>query len=99
MDYAKSIEPITELKTRSAQIVRRAKQERRPVVITQNGKATAVLQDIESFQEQREALLLLRFLAQGDQELKQGKGIPRSRAMQHFRRKLAELNRGKAISG
>ena len=98
MSYATSIEPITELKTRSAQIVRRAQQARRPVVITQNGKATAVLQDIESFEEQRQALLLLRFLAQGDQELKHGRGMPASRAAQHFRRTLAELKRGEAIS-
>ena len=94
MDYGSSIEPITVFKTRSAQLVRRARQARKPIVITQNGKATAVLQDIESFQEQREALLLLRFMVQGDRELKQKKGISNARATAHFRRTLVELRRG-----
>ena len=94
MGYDSSIEPITVFKTRSAQLVRRARQARKPIVITQNGKATAVLQDIESFQEQREALLLLRFMIQGDQELKRGKGVSKARVAAHFRRKLAELKRG-----
>ncbi|MCC6846943.1 MAG: type II toxin-antitoxin system Phd/YefM family antitoxin [Deltaproteobacteria bacterium] len=88
-----SIEPITVFKTRSAQLVRRARQERKPILITQNGKATAVLQDIDSFREQRQALLLLRFMVQGDQELKRGKGVSAARATARLRRKLAELAR------
>ena len=88
-----SIEPITVFKTRSAQLVRRARQARKPILITQNGKATAVLQDIDSFLEQRQALLLLRFMVQGDRELKKGKGVSAARATAHLRRKLAELAR------
>ncbi len=88
-----SIEPFTVFKTRSAQLVRRARQERKPILITQNGKATAVLQDIDSFREQRQALLLLRFMVQGDQELKKGKGVSSARVTARLRRKLAELAR------
>lgn len=94
MDDESSIEPITVLKTRSAQLVRRARQARKPILITQNGKATAVLQDIDSFREQRQALLLLRFMAQSDRELRGKKGMSATRTRARLRRKLAELTRG-----
>jgi prevent-host-death family protein len=65
MDLPDAIEPVTVLKTRSAELIRRARETRQPVIITQNGKATAVLQDVESYQRQREALLLLKYIALG----------------------------------
>ncbi len=91
MNNLTSIEPVTEFKTRSAQLIKQAQTTRQPIVITQNGKATAVLQDVESYEKQRQALLLLKFLAQGDQELGKGKGVPHSRVKQRFADKLKEL--------
>lgn len=91
MDYAKSIEPVTTLKTKSAELIRRARDTGQPIVITQNGKATAVLQDVESFQRQREALLLLKFVAAGDQQIGDGEGVPQRKAAARIRRKLEDL--------
>lgn len=89
-----AVEPVTELKTRSSELIRRARESRRPVVITQNGRATAVLQDVESFREQREALLLLKLLVQGTEELRAGRGVPQAEAKKRLERKLRELRRG-----
>lgn len=88
MDYAKAIEPVTTLKTKSAEIIRQARESRQPIIITQNGKATAVLQDIESFQSQREALLLLKYLSIGDQQLREGRGIPHRDVRKRLEAKL-----------
>ncbi len=76
MDWSRAIEPVTVLKTKSAELIRMARDSRQPIVITQRGKGTAVLQDIESYEEMRKALLLLKFLARGDRELADGKGRP-----------------------
>ena len=65
-----AIEPVTVLKAKSAEIIRRVRQTRRPVVITQNGKPTAVVQDHESFERQRRALTLLLTLAQGERDVR-----------------------------
>jgi prevent-host-death family protein len=92
MDYLEAIEPVTVLKTKSAELIRKVKKTGQPVIITQNGKATAVLQDIEDFQRQKKALLLLRFLAKGDQQLREGKAISHAKASKHFDEKLKELN-------
>ncbi len=91
MKYTKAIEPVTTLKTKSAELIRRAKETGQPIVITQNGKATAVLVDVESFERQREALFLLRYLAVGEEEIRKGKGVPHQKALRHFERKLKEL--------
>ena len=85
MNYAEAIEPVTILKTKSAELIRKARESGQPIVITQNGKATAVLQDVDSYQRQREALLLLRYLARGDRDYRQGKVISDAEADQHFR--------------
>ena len=41
-------------------------------VLVSNGKATAVLQDVESFERQRKALLLLRYLTRAEDEIRKG---------------------------
>jgi prevent-host-death family protein len=94
MDLETAVEPVTELKTRSAQLIKKARESGQPIVITQNGKATAILQDIESYEQQRQALLLLKFLAQGDKELKENRGIRHSAAKRHFDATLRNLRRG-----
>jgi hypothetical protein len=42
MRYTKAIEPVTTLKTKSAELIRRSKETGPPIIITQNGRATAV---------------------------------------------------------
>ena len=90
MNLTDSKEPITELKSKSADFIRRARETGQPIVITQNGRATAVLQDVESFQRQRDALLLLKLLTQGDVAHQQGKSMSHSEAEKHFAETLAD---------
>lgn len=92
MDFAEAIEPVTTLKTKSAELIRKARESGQPIVITQNGKATAVLQDVESYQRQREALLLLKFMATGDQQVRDGEGISHAKATARVRKRLKALS-------
>jgi len=91
MDLSDAIEPVTVLKTRSAELIRRARETRQPVIITQNGKATAVLQDVETYQRQRQALLLLKYVASGERDLRDGAVLSDTDADNHFRDKLKSL--------
>ena len=91
MNMATAIEPVTELKTRSAKIIKEARDSGQPIVITQNGRATAVLQDVETYEEQRRALLLLKLMAQGDQELTRGRTVDHASARKRFEKKLKDL--------
>ncbi len=91
MDARTAIEPVTVLKTKSAQLIKQARTTRQPIIITQNGKASAVLQDIESYEEQRKSLHLLRLLAQGDLELGQGESISHTRLKKEMEERLKEI--------
>lgn len=94
MNFEDSVEPVTQFKSHTAQLIRRARQSGRPIIITQKGKAAAVLQDVASFQRQREALLLLKYLAIGEEQLRRGRGIPHGRVVARIRRRLRALKRG-----
>ena len=94
MNYIDAIEPVTVLKTRSAELIRRARESGQPILITQNGKASAVLQDVESYQRQLEALLLLKYLARGDRAYREGRIVSDKEADQRFRVRLASMKTG-----
>ncbi len=94
MDLPDAIEPVTVLKTRSAELIRRARETRQPVVITQNGRATAVLQDVESYQRQRQALMLLKYVALGERDLRDGAVVDDAEADARFRARLDALAEG-----
>lgn len=68
MDLTEDIAPVTALSRAAPDLITRAAEGRRPIVITQNGRATAVLQDVASYERQRRALQLLKVLAQGDRD-------------------------------
>lgn len=50
MDITKDIQPMTTFRNHSAEIMQHLKETRRPVVLTVNGKAAAVVQDAEAYQ-------------------------------------------------
>ena len=76
MRYSSQVKPISYLKANAAEVLTRLAEQRRPLVITQNGEAKAVLQDVASFEETQETLALLKILALGQQEAAQGKINP-----------------------
>lgn len=76
MRYSSQIKPISYLKANAAAVLTHLAEQREPLVITQNGEARAVLQDIASFEETQETLALLKILALGNQDVAAGKVKP-----------------------
>ena len=60
------------------------------MVITQNGEAKAVIQDVASFEATQETLALLKVLALGQQEVEQGKAKPVAAVVRRLRAKQAQ---------
>jgi prevent-host-death family protein len=71
--YSSQVKPISYLKANAAEVLTRLAEQRVPMVITQNGEAKAVLQDVASFEETQETLALLKILALGNQDVAAGK--------------------------
>lgn len=72
MKYSTHIKPISYLKSHAAEIVTNLTETREPLLITQNGEAKLVVQDVRSYEEQAQTLALLKILALGNHEIEQG---------------------------
>ena len=73
MKLSNQIKPISYLKAHAAEIVRKLGEQREPLVITQNGEAKVVIQDIESYEQTQETMALLKILALGMRQIEEGK--------------------------
>ena len=76
MRYSTQVKPISYLKANAAEVLRTLAEQREPMIITQNGEARAVIQDVASYEETQETLALLRILALGAREIEEGNVIP-----------------------
>lgn len=89
MSYSTHIRPISYLKANAAEILRQLGEHRDPMIITQNGEAKAVIQDVASYEETQETLALLKILALGTREIEDGRVTPVAAVMSRLRARKA----------
>ena len=90
MKLSEDIKPISYFKAHASEIVRQVSEKQKTMVITQNGEAKAIIQDIRVYEQIQESLALLKILAQGNQSLKEGKIKPVKKAFQDVRKRIKE---------
>jgi prevent-host-death family protein len=66
--------PVTDLRQDAAAALRKVRSSKQPLVITQRGRATAVMLSIEAFEQAEHERQLLRLLARGEREIAAGRG-------------------------
>lgn len=91
MRYSSQVKPISYLKANAAEVLLHLAEQREPMVITQNGEAKAVLQDVASFEETQETLALLKILALGSQDVAAGMFKPAADVVARLRVKRATV--------
>jgi prevent-host-death family protein len=90
MRYSTRIKPISYLKANAAEVLQELTAQRQPLVITQNGEAKAVIQDVASYEETQETLAFLKILALGNRQVAQGRVKPLSDVVKRLRSQKAE---------
>jgi prevent-host-death family protein len=85
MPLSNQIKPISYLKAHAAEIVRNIGKQQEPLIITQNGEAKAVVQDIESYEKTQETMALLKILALGSRQIEKGKVQPAADVIRRLR--------------
>ena len=85
MKLSDQIKPISYLKAHAAEIVRNLSSQMEPLVITQNGEAKAVMQNIKSYEQTQETMALLKMLALGQRQIDEGKVQPAADAVDKLR--------------
>jgi len=90
MNITTDIKSVTYLKAKTADLLDQINDTRRPVIITQNGEPRAVLQDPKSYEEMRNALALLKLLAQGEEDIHKGNIRQQEEVFSDLERQLRE---------
>jgi len=90
MRFSSKVKPISYLKANAAEVLAHLAEQREPLIITQNGEAKAVLQDVASFEETQDTLALLKILALGQQDVDAGRLKPAADVVAQLRAKRAD---------
>jgi prevent-host-death family protein len=79
---------LSDFKAEASRLLKEIHEQPHSLVITQNGRAAAVVQDYEQFQRQREALLMLKLMVQGEADVQNDDLIPQDEVFTTLRKQL-----------
>ncbi|MBN2340706.1 MAG: type II toxin-antitoxin system Phd/YefM family antitoxin [Deltaproteobacteria bacterium] len=91
MKLSESIKPISYLKAHASELVREISDEHKTLVITQNGEAKVIVQDLETYEKTQESLAMLKMLAQSSKSKKEGNYKSRKQAFKSIRARVKDL--------
>jgi prevent-host-death family protein len=92
MNPSEDIRSVTDLKRKTKEILSQVHRTRRPVVLTVNGKADAVLMDTKTYEKHLKAGNMARLLVRAEEDVTAG----RTRSMRSF---LKEFKHARKVSG
>ena len=86
ISLTEDIRSVTELMRNTRQILDHMHKTGRPVILTVNGKADAVLIDAKKFEKHLKASNLARLLAQGEEDITAGRTREMGQVLREFKR-------------
>ncbi|RUM64768.1 MAG: type II toxin-antitoxin system Phd/YefM family antitoxin [Sulfurospirillum sp.] len=88
MQLSQNIKPISYLKSKTAEVIKNINEKQQPVIITQNGEAKAVIQDIKSYENLQNSLSLLKLIVQSEEDIRRGDVIGQEKMFENLEKKL-----------
>ena len=88
MRLSASIKPISYLKANAAQLIRDLFINHGTIVITQNGEAKAIVQDIATYEQTQESLALLKMLNQSKKSIEKGQYKPLAKSLKDLKARM-----------
>jgi len=88
MNQSKDIKPISYLQTKTIDVINSVNQNQRPMIITQNGEAKAVIQDIKSYENMQNSINLLKLIIQSEKEIENNNIISQKEMFNELENKL-----------
>lgn len=83
-----SVISLSDFKASASQWLKQLQEDNQAVVLTQNGRGSAVVQSFDSFQRQQQSLAMLKLMTQGEADLQIGRTIPQEDVFAALQRKL-----------
>ena len=90
MKPSEAIKPISYLKTHASELIRDVSNNQKTLIITQNGEAKVIVQDIKVYEQTQESLALLKILALSNKNLKNGNFKTIDQSFSDFRKRIEE---------
>ncbi len=91
MRLSEDVKTIDELATSSAQLIRTVAEERRTILLTDNGAARAVLMDVASYDQWRDTVAMLKLIAQSEADVEAGRTVSQDEAFARAERAIAKV--------
>ena len=88
MHLSQDIKPISYLKAKTADVINSVNENQRTIIITQNGEAKAVIQDIKSYENLQNSLNLLKLIVQSENDIENNEVIEQDKMFENLEEKL-----------
>ena len=88
MKLSKRVKPISYIKSHASEVVRDLESSGDTIIVTLNGEAKAIIQDIRQYEKTQETLAMLKILALGKKEIEEGRYQPMDGAFDEVRKLL-----------
>jgi len=86
--YSEDIKPLSEFRANAAAMIEQVRSTRRPIVLTQHGKSSAVILDVLEYEALLERIEILQEIQQAQVQLDEGAGIEHNDAKSQVLSKL-----------
>ncbi len=94
MKFSEAVKPISYLKAHASEVVRDVSENQKTLVITHNGEAKVILQDVKVYEKTQESLALLKILALSGKEIKKRNYRPIEKSFENVRNRIDSFKRG-----
>ena len=88
MKFSDSVKPLSYFKAHASEVIRDVVANEGTMIITQNGEAKVIVQDVRVYENMQESLALLKILALSNKNLEEGKYKPAEKAFKDLRKKI-----------
>ena len=85
--------PVSDFRQDAANVLRRVQDTNEPLVVTQRGRAAAILLSVDEYERREQELEVLRLLANGEKEIAEGRGHSLAEVMSEADALLDDLGR------
>ena len=88
MKLSAAVKPISHIKSHASEIISEISETGNPVVVTVNGEARVIIQDIKEYEKDRESMVMLKILAMGRKDMLEGRHKPIQQAFVELKKKI-----------
>ena len=93
MKFSESVKSISYLKAHASEVIRDVTENQKTLLITHNGEAKVILQDVKLYEQTQEALALLKILAMNSKDIRKGKSKTIDKTFKEVRKRIEDFEK------